>query len=163
MKISNIKIHQVTLHLEVRENIETGYNSIFATKKLELNSVVSTFNYNEILKKPTRFTIQLNDNQHFELQPEHLRYTNHSCNPNVFFDTKKMELVTLRQIEAGEELAFFYPSTEWKMDEPFNCGCGNSNCLGKIGGTFYLTPEDFEKYKLSDFVIQKYRALKGMI
>ena len=35
-----------------------------------------------------------------------------------------MRLTALRPISEGDELTFFYPSTEWAMAEPFECGCG---------------------------------------
>jgi hypothetical protein len=39
-----------------------------------------------------------------------------------------------RGLKVGEELTFFYPSTEWNMDQGFSCFCGTDSCLGYIGG-----------------------------
>lgn len=69
---------------------------------------------------------------HIELNSS-LLYTNHSCRPNVAFQvltpgepTNKddWKVVALREIRKGETLSFFYPSTEWEMDRPFDCQCG---------------------------------------
>lgn len=49
-----------------------------------------------------------------------------------------------RGLKAGEELTFFYPSTEWDMDQGFNCFCGSENCLGYIGGAKHMTPAQLE-------------------
>jgi SET domain-containing protein len=40
-----------------------------------------------------------------------MQYINHSCDPNVAFDTTAFKLVALKDIKAGDELVFFYPST----------------------------------------------------
>ena len=39
-----------------------------------------------------------------------------------------------RDIAAGEELTYFYPSTEWEMDRPFRCLCGAPDCVGVVSG-----------------------------
>ena len=91
-------------------------------------------------------------NEHITLQPDFLQYCNHSCEPNVFFDTTKFELVALKNINVGDELTFFYPSSEWNMDQPFACTCGNKNCLQTIKGAAYLSKEVLANYKLTDFI-----------
>lgn len=53
---------------------------------------------------------------------------NHSCDPNVAFDLSSSDpnewhVRALRRIEPGETVTFFYPSTEWDMDQPFTCEC----------------------------------------
>nr|WP_293094449.1 SET domain-containing protein-lysine N-methyltransferase [Okeania sp. SIO2F4] len=89
------------------------------------------------------------------LDPECLQYINHSCNPNVFFDTENMVLIALRNIEIGEEFTFFYPSTEWSMDKGFSCICQTENCLGYIQGAAHLPLDVLTKYKLSVYIQQK--------
>ncbi|KAJ9104432.1 hypothetical protein QFC21_001927 [Naganishia friedmannii] len=44
-----------------------------------------------------------------------------------------------RPVAKGEVLTFFYPSTEWDMGAPFDCNCGESNCLGTIRGAKHLS------------------------
>jgi hypothetical protein len=45
------------------------------------------------------------------LNPEWLQYINHSCDPNVAFDTAAFKLIALKDVKPGDELCFFYPST----------------------------------------------------
>lgn len=155
MKSTNIALQQVSPLFEIRKNIQSNYKSIFASQDLKPNTLLSKFHYLEKLTQPTRYTVQIGDEEHIVLQPDYLRYINHSCHPNVFFDTSKGELITLRTIEIGDEISFFYPSTEWKMDESFECSCGNTNCLKQIQGAAYLSTENLKKYKLTDFVLSK--------
>ncbi|KAG8719028.1 hypothetical protein FRC08_003830 [Ceratobasidium sp. 394] len=86
---------------------------------------------------------------HIELNSV-LVYINHSCSPNAAFDltsSNKAEwnFRALRDIHPGEELSFFYPSTEWDMDQGFLCKCGAQNCLGYINGAKYLSRTQLEE------------------
>lgn len=87
---------------------------------------------------PSRMTVQVSDSEHIELDPLFLAWINHSCDPNVCFDPDRMAVVALRDIHAGEELVFFYPSTEWFMAVPFECHCGTSRCVGHVAGASQL-------------------------
>ncbi|KAG7443665.1 uncharacterized protein BT62DRAFT_934897 [Guyanagaster necrorhizus] len=83
---------------------------------------------------------------HIELNSDFV-YVNHSCEPNTAFDLSSPDsagwhIRALRRIEAGDALGFFYPSTEWDMDQPFSCECGTKTCLGIIQGAKYLNKED---------------------
>ena len=79
--------------------------------------------------------------QHINLNSD-LLYANHSCTPSLVFDTGRMEarVVADRPLRVGDELTFFYPSTEWEMDRPFRCRCGagEGTCLGWIDGAKVL-------------------------
>lgn len=57
---------------------------------------------------------------------------NHSCNPNTTYDG--LNVISLRQILAGEELTLDYASFLDENMEPFNCQCGNPDCRGLITG-----------------------------
>ena len=93
--------------------------------------------------------------QHIMLDPEFLQYINHSCDPNVFFDTENKKVIALKNIEKGEELTFFYPSTEWSMDQEFDCLCSSKNCLDKIQGAAHLPLDVLSQYKLSEYIQKK--------
>ncbi len=155
MKTTTLLKHQVTPSLEVRENTQTNYSSMFATEDLKAHTILSKFGYETKLTVPSRFSVQINESEHITLKPKYLQYINHSCEPNVFFDTQKMELITLRSIKAEDELAFFYPSTEWKMTEVFDCSCGNEHCLERIQGATFLTPEQLKKYRFSKHILEQ--------
>ncbi|KAL7788304.1 hypothetical protein V8C37DRAFT_239008 [Trichoderma ceciliae] len=67
------------------------------------------------------------------------RFCNHSCSPNCFVDKwvvgdkLRMGIFALRKIQAGEELVFNYNVDRYGA-EPQPCYCGETNCVGFIGG-----------------------------
>lgn len=162
MGITDIEKYSVTAFFEIHQEIKTGYKSLFAAREVEPFIVVSELNHENILPTPTRYTVQIEEKQHLKLKPEYLQYINHSCQPNVFFDLKKMEIISLRQIEKGEEITFFYPSTEWKMTEPFKCRCGSENCLNNIEGAVALSKDILTKYRLNRYIIEKISSNHGI-
>lgn len=134
--------------------------ALHASVAYKKNEVIVSFSAAETFNQPTYLTIQIGDNKHISLAPSFLQYTNHSCRPNVFFDTTRMEFIALQDIEAGEELCFFYPSTEWEMAEAFQCNCGQTECLLEIKGARFLTDEQIDRYKLTDFIQQQLASRK---
>lgn len=137
---------------EVWLNNNTQQQSLHALVQLNPGDVISDFAGAELLASPTYLTVQVGHNRHILLKPQFLQYINHSCDPNVFFDTTAMQVVALKTIEPGEEFRFFYPSTEWEMDQPFVCNCGSSNCLQLINGASQLSDETLSTYRLSDYI-----------
>lgn len=139
----------------VRQNIVNDQKGFFARRSYAPGEVIADFSAGRILSEPTYLTVQVDTNKHIMLQPEHLQYINHSCDPNVFFDTYRMEVVALKGIAEGDEMTFFYPSTEWDMAQPFKCLCGTSRCLGEIKGASHIAPEIISTYKLTRFIQQQ--------
>ena len=93
-------------------------------------------------------TVQVSPTQHVELNCDFL-FTNHSCEPSVEFhvrttdETFAIEVrVAARRgpdggtigLQKGDDLTFFYPSTEWDMAQPFACNCGTKTCRTWIAG-----------------------------
>jgi hypothetical protein len=140
---------------EIRRDVITEHRALHVKQNFLKGAVISNFEANEIYEKPNYLTVQINDNEHISLLPTYLECINHSCNPNVFFDITHMQLVAIQDIRAGEELTFFYPSTEWEMDQSFNCFCGNKNCLNMIQGANFLNKNILMSYRLTDFILQK--------
>lgn len=95
--------------------------------------------------RPTRFTVQVDAAKHLEFAGG-LEYVNHSCEPNarlvVSENTPEVAFVATRDIREGEHLSFDYSTSEWDMDEKFDCRCGSPNCRGHIGGAKYLADAD---------------------
>lgn len=145
---------------DIMQNSNTGEKSLHATAFFDAGEVICAFGADKIFDEPTYLTVQTGEDKHIILDPEFLQYINHGCNPNVFFDTTNMELLALKEIQPGDELLFFYPSTEWDMDQPFDCFCGTSQCLHRIQGASYLSDEIAGKYKLTDFIQQKMQNRK---
>ena len=140
---------------EVRRKLVNDQNALFALRAFDAGERISDFSAGTIAAEPTYLTVQVGISKHITLQPEFLQYINHSCAPNVFFDTTSMELIALKEIKEGEEMVFFYPSTEWKMTQSFHCYCGSPACLGEIKGAAYLTKQALKQYRLTDFIQQQ--------
>ena len=95
-------------------------------------------------------SVQVSEDADIELNSE-LVYCNHSCDPSVVFDMGKSEvrIVEKRPLRKGDDITFFYPSTEWDMEQPFRCQCGKSSCVGTIKGAKYLSDVTLEMYWLN--------------
>jgi len=135
-----------------KQHIVTGQNALFSLKSFDTGDNISNFYAGSISSQPTYLTIQTGFRKHITLEPDFLQYTNHSCSPNVFFDTQNMQLIALKPIALNDELSFFYPSTEWKMSQAFSCNCGSPICLGIIKGAAYLSAETLFRYRLTGFI-----------
>jgi hypothetical protein len=135
----------------------TGARCLRALLPIDAGRVLATFGGSERVERASRYTVQADETSHLALRPEILRYVDHSCDPNVYFDVERMLLVSLRRIVPRDKLGFFYPATEWSMAEPFDCACGAPRCLGRIAGASALPREVLERYRLSAHV----RALIG--
>ncbi|KAK2598127.1 hypothetical protein QQS21_005759 [Conoideocrella luteorostrata] len=97
-----------------------------------------------VANEPTYATVQTGKNSHLNLNSD-LLYINHSCEPSLIFDTGSMNiLVGPNGLQPGDELTFFYPSTEWNMAQPFTCLCGHSTCRGNISGAKDMTARQLE-------------------
>ncbi len=140
---------------ERRQKLSNGQNALFALSSYQPGEVVADFSAGTISAEPTYLTVQVGIGKHITLQPEFLQYINHSCDPNVFFNTTTMQLVTLKEVGQEEEMTFFYPSTEWKMTQSFECYCGSHVCIGDIKGAAYLSREAQDKYRFTDFIQQQ--------
>lgn len=98
-------------------------------------------------------SVQLSEEHDIELNSD-LVYSNHSCKPKVVFDMGKLEIrvVDGGTLKKGDEVTFFYPSTEWDMQQPFDCQCGSANCLGVVKGARYLDEAKLRSYWLNPHI-----------
>lgn len=140
--------------IDVLKN-DDGYSRAVAAVAVREGEVLAPFGARETLAQPNYLTVQTGPETHILLAPEHVQYINHSCDPNVFFDTARMEIVALRDIAPGEEVRFFYPSTEWTMDRAFDCLCGSSECLGRIAGADQLDADALERYAFNQHILDR--------
>ena len=139
-------------HCVVKKNKENQQHGLFASRAFLAGEVIVAFNASKIVEAPNYLTIQLSETKHIHLFPEYLQYVNHCCEPNVLFNTTTMQLESVTDIAAGEELRFFYPATEWRMAQQFVCNCGKPNCVGLVQGAADTSSEILNKYKLTDFI-----------
>ncbi len=134
---------------------DSNHHLLISAQAYQPGDIISKFDASEVHHQPSRYTVQGGEDKHIILSPEFLQYINHSCNPNVFFNTTTMELTALQTIAPGDEFTFFYPSTEWDMAEPFHCLCGSAQCLGIIKGAKNIDKSILNHYQLTDFIQSK--------
>lgn len=100
-------------------------------------------------------SIQISRTEHAELHSD-LLYVNHSCAPALVFDMGAMAVRVApdRALAAGDELTFFYPSSEWEMAQPFACRCGAGEgvCKGWIAGARDMGRERMRGMWLNKFI-----------
>ncbi|MBK7434251.1 MAG: SET domain-containing protein-lysine N-methyltransferase [Chitinophagaceae bacterium] len=141
--------HQVA---HVLRHTGTGQQSLHAAIPFSTGEVICAFHAGITQNFATYLTVQTGVDRHITLVPEFLQYINHSCEPTVFFNTDTFQLICLKALEPGDELTFFYPSTEWEMAQPFLCSCKSPSCLQLINGASHLEPETLARYRLSGFI-----------
>ncbi|KAG5983056.1 hypothetical protein E4U55_000898 [Claviceps digitariae] len=97
-----------------------------------------------VADEPTYATVQMGKNSHLSLNSD-LMYINHSCEPSLIFDMASMNILAgPKGLQPGDELTFFYPSTEWTMAQPFTCLCNHPSCRGVISGAKDMDPSKLE-------------------
>jgi len=126
---------------------ENKFRSLVTKQAYKQGEVISDIPRAKVINKPNRFTVQIGRTEHTDVGK--LAALNHSCDPNVILDTTNMQMVARRDIEKGEELSFFYPSTEWEMDAPFICLCGATNCIHVVAGARFLSLSTLEHHFLN--------------
>jgi len=127
-----------------RQNKYRSLSTKHACKKGEIICPIPTAT---LYDKPNQFTVQIGRDRHVEVKE--LSSMNHSCNPNTFLDTTRMLVFAARDVAVGEELTFFYPSTEWEMSSPFICLCGAANCIHVVAGARFLPLSTLEQHFLN--------------
>ena len=135
--------------------IENG-NRIYGARLItdepyECGQLIHHITRYRVTNQPTYQTIQIGRHHHIE-DLGILAYLNHSCEPNTIVDTVALTVTAARDIAPGEELNFFYPSTEWKMDRPFICQCGARPCLRLVAGAKYLSVDRLSRYFINEHI-----------
>ena len=148
----NFRKYQVASFAEIWESLKTGEKSLHSLVKFMPGDTIAKLGVKDILDQPNYLTVQVGAQKHIMLDPEFLQYINHSCDPNVFFDTKNMIVTCLRKIDIGNAMTFFYPSTEWSMNQSFDCLCGSEKCIGKIQGAAHLSLNVLHNYSLTEHI-----------
>ena len=126
---------------------ENKFRSLITKHAYRKGQTICDIPSTNVVAKANRYTVQIGRNEHTDVGK--LAALNHSCDPNVILDTEHMVMVARREIAKGEELSFFYPSTEWEMDAPFICLCGASNCIHVVAGARFLPLSTLEDHFLN--------------
>jgi uncharacterized protein len=93
----------------------------------------------------TRMSIQVDWTTHVELGPP-WDFINHSCDPNCYLAIRcgsvSIEIVTIRDLEPGEELFLDYDLFEYEIHHfPSACLCGSPTCRGTVRGYRFLSSD----------------------
>lgn len=126
---------------------ENKFRSLITKRAYKKGEMICDIPTEKVIEKANRYTVQIGRDRHTEVGK--LSALNHSCDPNVILDTENLQMVAFRDIEQGEELSFFYPSTEWEMDAPFICLCGASSCIHVVAGARFLPLSTLENHYLN--------------
>ncbi|KAI9739483.1 MAG: hypothetical protein M1818_005171 [Claussenomyces sp. TS43310] len=90
---------------------------------------------------PSYSTVQMGPDTHLHL------------NSDLIFDMPTLSILAgPRGLRPGDELTFFYPSTEWSMAQGFDCLCGAQTCRGRIEGAATMRPEHLEGLWLNGYI-----------
>ena len=126
---------------------ENKFRSLITKQAYAKGEIICDIPTEKLFDKANRYTVQISQTKHTEVGK--LSALNHSCDPNVILDTENLQMIARRDIAEGEELSFFYPSTEWEMDAPFICLCGASNCIHVVAGARFLPLSTLENHYLN--------------
>lgn len=126
---------------------ENKFRSLITKQAYKKGQVICEIPSDNVVNRATRYTVQIGRNEHTDVGK--LAALNHSCDPNVILDTENMVMVARCDINKGDELSFFYPSTEWEMDAPFICLCGAANCIHVVAGARFLPLSTLEDHYLN--------------
>ena len=126
------------------------FRSLTTTQPFHRGEIICPIPTESLYDKPNQFTVQIGIDQHVEVKE--LASMNHSCNPSTMLDTTRMLVFAARDLAPGDELTFFYPSTEWEMSSPFICLCGAPNCIHVVAGARFLPLSTLETHFLNHHI-----------
>lgn len=111
--------------------IKVGIHGVgaFVTKDIKKGSVLFKLQ-GDIVDTPTRTSVQIAKGKHIE--DALAGHINHSCSPNARVYRKTQSFISLRDIEAGEEITFNYNDNEDDLASSFVCVCCGKEMLGKL-------------------------------
>lgn len=141
-----------------------GEYRLHAAKRLAPDRVLFRID-GQLTDRPTKYSIQVAFGGHIEVPPGTPRdrqlesfpwqFLKHSCEPNLKIWGRNV--ISLREIDATEELTFNFNTTEYDLAEPFLCQCGAAQCVGVTGGFRYLAISEQERLAplLTDYLRAK--------
>ncbi len=148
----------VLVPIEVRESTIGGEleRSVHAAAPIEAGTIVVVLGgyatpgalFEQLDESRQRHSLQVGDDMYL-VCGEHFTgadFINHSCQPNLGF-LGDINLVALRDIAAGEELAFDYSMSDSSSYDEFECHCQAPECRGKVTGQDWREPELQARYR----------------
>lgn len=131
---------------------------VFATQNFDEDTIIDTFEgqvvpYAKVSADQIQNVFEVDDDR-WIVPRNHLRYVNHSCEPNCYL-SPDLDLVSLRRISKGEELTIMYNEVTldrymrsasklpaWDSRRTFDCDCGSAKCIGRIDRYVVNSPDD---------------------
>lgn len=62
----------------------------------------------------------------------------------------------------AQVMTFAYWTTEWDMDQPFDCNCATARCVGRVTGAKSMKAEVLSSYGLNEHIICQKKAQLGL-
>ncbi|KAL4796087.1 major facilitator superfamily domain-containing protein [Aspergillus venezuelensis] len=138
--------------IQVNRNSEAYSNSARSLVKLPPGALFAKISSATPTQERTYSSVATRKDTQIELNDD-LVFCNHSCTPSLIFDMKAMEVrVGEKGIKKGDELTFFYPSSEWTMAQPFVCAYGAEEYLGVIEGSKSIFKDVLARYWLNGHI-----------
>lgn len=128
------------------------WNWIFAREKIQKGEIIAdwsnwiiykAYKASDLAQNIRDYAIQISENEWIDYNGIGRNF-NHSCEANCGFNGR-LQIVTMRDIEQGEELFFDYEMSE-NSDWRIECLCGNVRCRGIIGAYKNMPEEVRKKY-----------------
>jgi hypothetical protein len=138
------------VHGDLAIRTDADGRRLIANRPFRAGEVIRTIPREDVRGRPNRFTVQIGHGEHTTVGV--LAALNHSCEPNLILDTAHLSVLACRDVASGEELTYFYPSTEWEMDVPFICRCGSKRCIHVVAGARFLPIATLERYFLNEHI-----------
>ncbi|KAI7868000.1 hypothetical protein BDF14DRAFT_1983174 [Spinellus fusiger] len=150
LALQNQPSHPGYFHILRQDSSESFSSKLIADRDFPKDSVVASLE-GYVVSEKLYSTVQVSTTEHIELSSD-LAYLNHSCQPTVYVDVEQRLVKALSDIKVGDELTFFYPSTEWEMAQPFQCWCGAPNCIRTVEGAHQIPADILGQFKLSKHI-----------
>jgi hypothetical protein len=149
-------VRQQWLHPSAETRPTTGKGTgVFALAAIRANTTVAGFGGRVVdgkelaeLGEAVRIhALQIDDDLFLASTPpfDPADYVNHSCDPNCGI-VGSVLVVTMRDVEAGEELCFDYAMTDSDDYDMFECSCRTDRCRGLVTGDDWKRPELRDRY-----------------
>src|SRR5215475_13051230 len=146
----------LTSRAEIRRTEAKGGLGVFATVPIAANTTVAAFGGAVVDRKElsalgdavVQHSLQIDDDLFLASFPpfDPADYVNHSCAPNCGI-VGSVLLVTMRDVDADEELCFDYAMTDSDDYDQFACQCGTEACRGVVSGHDWKIPELRDRYE----------------
>jgi hypothetical protein len=151
------------MQLEIKNSPKSG-RGLFTNSFIDKDHIILRFDGAPLLKRDIKdFSgkvatcyLQIGPSLYLDLEGHPSYFSNHSCSPNcgIRIATNKAFLISLRPIEAGQELTYDYSTTStedldtWSMP----CNCSLFNCRKLITGWHSVPKKVQERYLAQDIV-----------